>query len=193
MGSWVRADPTDQAADVPHRLGQAVHRVERVEAEQFVAAHPTLLAASVQRHRRPDEVQAEVVVEVPDVERGEVHERVAHPEPVDAHHPGSGPVVVAQHPRTGPTVGLEVEEPVATRLVVAGRELAGPFEPLVGLAMCPAPMDPRVEQRWRIAVIGAGVVEPALGLEQPDRVGHLDPDALVLRAGAGSGRGPSPG
>jgi hypothetical protein len=157
-----------------------VHRVEDVAREESVAADPTDLAQPVERQHGVDQVEAEPIGEEARIEDREVAGREAHQEAVDQHQPGARRSGMSNHPRVGGAVGRVGEPSCAPGLVGVG--LVAALE--AKMLEAPGARLPRHErgrlEGGHVPMVGRGLLEPALCLEQVARLDHLAPDAPPL-------------
>jgi hypothetical protein len=157
-------------------------RVEDLPGDEAVAAAPSDLAEAVERQHRKQEVEPEMSVEVLRGEDGEVEQRPAHLEAVDADEPGTRRATVAHDPGVGDTVGGVGEPALATGLLRVRLVLALEAQVLVVGAPDAPPDDlRRLERRWHPMVFDR-LLEPASGLEDVQRLHHLGGDPFLVGA-----------
>ena len=139
--------PRQQPPDVPHRLARGVHIVEHVLTRPRRAVGQPAPAGTVHRQDGQDDVQAEILVQVPGAEEPEIDWGPAHCAAVYAHEPGSR-LAVTQHQRVLAIVPGIAQPPFRAWFTRIRRIAAVEADPFVGASAILFVTHRDVGQRW---------------------------------------------
>ena len=163
-GLLILSKPGEQAAEIPHRLAQAEHVVDRIDVghEHLVEAEPRS-SAPVEREYGQGHVHPELQVQTARVRVLDVAQ-ATHVLTVDPDEPRSRPPIVAQDGDVGVAVRLERPPTLGAGFVGSRRPATREPHQLDRSAAVSLRDHVHVGRRRRFGEVSARVVEPAVRL-----------------------------